>query len=613
MKKKSKLYKWLRFNSIPDYILVNYSDTKYRNVRTVKGLPFDIAKSAVQKYIRRGIVDKAMYVALDVDMFKYTDVNSTGVLTNFYNRLRIILFEDIGLSAPKNILICAKLLELWRTSEKPSIDLVQAITIMCKSYHSRLYSHIRAYVRELKDVETHSYTIPFSLENDNKHRNLVENLLWCVANHDINAWYWAEKILNLKKLDSRWYNSTRPGFLILFLMKNYMNNDLEQQSWNLCKKWYGEIKAQEQFLPIMHVIYLVVLRKYTNWDYSDKTIPVDLVKCYDKVIFGNITIDDFVIDMHTKKGKQYKRNSVNFGVEGSLVAYDYRYKSSKLNRLSDIYIKQKLTSKPNTETSEFALKCRPQVTCSFSRPDVYFAKDIFGNNVVVKGPYVCSNGDLDYKKPLKIFKLQTILRLFKHINTYIVNIKLLYPDMFKSVPVGCRMKIKTDTPYYFVIMEDLVNMETYPCVKHTTKLWENESVVDFEKIHGEYYDFAVPSRMTDKAKISCIYQIAIRYAFQIGDFASRNFIRVKNKVYNLDVEDIFVGNSIKLKKSEKEILIQTFKKYKDKIVKTLDSWLYDVEWEKVKNILELEKSQINKIKEGILTVRNNYSKSLGLS
>ncbi len=64
--------------------------TTYRSVRTVSGYPFDVAKSALQKFIRRGDFDRAMIMA--VECFSFRLIHDAGggggaSYTNFINRL----------------------------------------------------------------------------------------------------------------------------------------------------------------------------------------------------------------------------------------------------------------------------------------------------------------------------------------------------------------------------------------------------------------------------------------------------------------------------------------------------------------------------------------------
>lgn len=76
--------------------------TKYRNERSYNQFTLDVLKSAIQKYIRRGETEKAIYAALEMWMFKCVlkkGSRAGGILTNFVHRLQIIYLEDVGIGS----------------------------------------------------------------------------------------------------------------------------------------------------------------------------------------------------------------------------------------------------------------------------------------------------------------------------------------------------------------------------------------------------------------------------------------------------------------------------------------------------------------------------------
>ena len=79
--------------------------------------------------------------------------------------------------------------------------------------------------------------------------------------------------------------------------------------------------------------------------------------------------------------------------------------------------------------------------------------------------------------------------------------------------------------------------------------------------------------MNDDALFSFLLQITIRYTLKIGDFATRNFLRIKNKVYNLDTEGVNVGNTIRLAKKEIDILKKFIKNERERYVQIIQTWL----------------------------------------
>ena len=67
----------------------------YRQEKTWNGHRSDLVKSGLQKYIRRGMMDKALYCAGEMDLFKGED-RGEAVRTNFVHRLMVVFLEDVG-------------------------------------------------------------------------------------------------------------------------------------------------------------------------------------------------------------------------------------------------------------------------------------------------------------------------------------------------------------------------------------------------------------------------------------------------------------------------------------------------------------------------------------
>ena len=125
-------------------LIDNKARVSYPLSITVNGYKFDIAKSGLQKYIRRGNQEKALYVAAELDLFRWITKGKTCV-TNFANRLRVILLEDIGLACPQILIDADERLKKWEMSKNLSTDLLALVSEMCTCPHSRFYSHLRSY------------------------------------------------------------------------------------------------------------------------------------------------------------------------------------------------------------------------------------------------------------------------------------------------------------------------------------------------------------------------------------------------------------------------------------------------------------------------------------
>lgn len=104
-------------------------------VKTQNGYDFYELLSALQKCVRRGLEEQAVYFAVELDGF-----NSTAL----WNRLRIIASEDIGCANPLMPILIETLEKSYlKAKEKLNDDsyrlfLVNAVVCLCRSPHSRI-------------------------------------------------------------------------------------------------------------------------------------------------------------------------------------------------------------------------------------------------------------------------------------------------------------------------------------------------------------------------------------------------------------------------------------------------------------------------------------------
>lgn len=548
--------------------------TKFRSIVTLNGYDFDTAKSALQKYIRRGNIKKAQYIACEMDLFRFFE-GGESAWTNFYNRLRVIVFEDIGLACIGILPILDRLFDHWKQNEELSSSMLQIVKLMCLSPHTRFYSHLRVHTFHKPEIGTPIYS--HHLGKDEKMRENVDGLVWCMENKNINALYWIIQILNCRKMNEKRNRSTRSGFLIFDIVRKIAG---ENDILRICEKWYKTMKMKEQFLCCVHPVYVYIIGDTNDVVFESEK---QTIKPYNRSLTNQtLNMDDYVYDMHTKIGRTLKRDRLDFGIEGSLVVYekDDLFGKKFYRQIAKEYINLKISQgSVSLESDEFIFKSRAQLICSAVRPDTYFAKNRIGQNVVVKGPF------MNKESAMVSFKIQSILRLFHGVNIVDTSIKLLIPDLFDGIqnsktPLGCRTKIEKDKAYYFTVMEDLMNIDKYPTVEKESKLWPKTKVVDFDTVFEDgKMGFGIPSKMSQDARLSFLLQISIRYAMKIGDFAYRNFLRIGDLVYNLDTEGVDIGNTIRFAGKEVEILKECLETRREEYNSYLENWLRnDIGW-----------------------------------
>ena len=109
--------------------------------QTENGYPFDEVASAIQKAIRRGLEEEAMYWAVEMES-KFPDY--------LWKRLQVISVEDIGIADPQVVLYVAEMRRLYqelkkeydkepkRKSRSFRMVLANAVLAMCRAKKSRI-------------------------------------------------------------------------------------------------------------------------------------------------------------------------------------------------------------------------------------------------------------------------------------------------------------------------------------------------------------------------------------------------------------------------------------------------------------------------------------------
>ena len=113
--------------------------------------------------------------------------------------------------------------------------------------------------------------------------------------------------------------------------------------------------------------------------------------------------------------------------------------------------------------------------------------------------------------------------------------------------------------------------------------------------------FGVSTEMSDKACFSFALQLCIRNIFKLGDFANRNFLRVGDKLYNLDVENYNVNDKIRFAKDQKIKLSKIVSENYEKFRNVLESWKNNKNIEKLIEITFGEKICISEKVDKILS------------
>lgn len=612
---------------------------KYRNEKSLNGFSLDVLKSAMQKYIRRGILDKALYAAIEMYFFECVNTDDENekriqksIYTNFIHRLMITYLEDVGLGA----------LNLWnefdpifdqllskKGNKKDNLkNIMKIIYGLTTSHHTRIPSHFngiynilfnadldirnnnRKLIKEyfeyfplvkkiMDDIDQKSKVV------DLKDPKTLQKLLYIsIKNNSLDAFYWAKLIDENDEIPKKGRKKDEVSKVKLIFdtySKALKENGIDIEEYiEMYKKWYLELYTlKERFLT--YYILLIGLLVKIDWNEIKGQVIEFNDKKYKKLVTKNlidepIKFDDFVYDMHTRIGKNKGKDAEEFVKEGSKVVNDLNlfpeikrfYDFSKLltqkNKVNKEYlIEEKIEDEKkneiveeieskifNKESERFELVVRVQLVCSTFRQDTYFAKDKkTGQVVFVKGPF---------KNEEQADFAISVMNLRKDLGERFIQMEkvMLIPDLLES-PLSQRNSCDKKKKYAFLVSENLCK-EPFKTKMHSSKLWPETEVVDWEKMEKCRPFNAIEA--DDEIFFEYVKHLLFRKIIRVGDIADRNFLLVNEKdLYSVDEDAILkkdetleVFKHIAKNRAEKVRNFIKKNKNKNSYIKLLEDW-----------------------------------------
>jgi len=572
----------------------NKLSDKYRNEKTWNGYDSDIMKSALQKYIRRGNLSKALYSAGELDLFKEAPARGETIRTNFLHRLMIIYLEDV-----ENVSILEEVDKLIngifkekdvslenRNVLKEEEMISRLVYILTKSKKARVCSHVRAVFNQKYNNKTMLSKYPSIKKlwdeiNDNSGKDKYDLFKKYLKEKNILCVYYAFQI---DMSDDKFGRKNAVWFIF-----EQLKNMRDIKDINIYSSWYKNHlgKMKEGFL-----CWLFPLLVHLSIISSDKDENEIKEEKYDKNWRKNrnmetIEIDDYVVDRHTKKG--HDKDLVEFALIGAHVENEYdfvnpEWKSfyedgKRYDENKPINIKKEKEDEKEIplETDEYSFIVLTQITTSSSKMDVYFAKDKNDKLVVVKGPY-------QNRKDIDILIKNTNWKQKNNIPFIPFITKQMIPNRWpEGIPLGARNNVNRHIPSWFIIFDSMINKDEIITKTHSSKLWPETEVVDWSKIplHFDYKNKLNKTEIKDY-----IHALLYRYIRGVPDLADRNFLVRKGHVISIDedIENRDVNMYNELRKNKAEFVYNWINNNYDELdVKKWINIFKDDKFEKVQN------------------------------
>lgn len=286
------------------------------------GVESDVLKSAIQKYIRRSIFDKALWSVYEYDLIhemydREVDRQSTirSLSTNLIHRLLIISIEDVGIGNPLLPITVDSLVKRYKDIRYTNHAerrrcLHDLVYLMCHSKKTRELSHIRCVYQQryafngirYKD-DTGEYHI-YDIENQYGDGSSLDNFIREYDNASDHCFYWFFKASGVK--------STLYPLLDYVIENTHQYKDI----MSILRQWYKEYDFKENILFAIQIV-LLGLRTVDTVDITppsyDDTIHLENMNNI------MISIDPYVYDKHTKIGRKNGMNLSIFATEGAYV------------------------------------------------------------------------------------------------------------------------------------------------------------------------------------------------------------------------------------------------------------------------------------------------------
>lgn len=578
------------------------TNTSFRQETSYNGYNAGELKSWLQKAIRRNKPEEAAWSAVEL----YT-LPKQSVVTNLFNRLRIIAMEDIGVANPEAVSCVEKILSSLETEkEKPKLPvkadgvlkIAKLAAYLARSKHLRLCSDYKAVFMtpEIRPqlmkifptiyTKEHIVTLDFVAKTDDV-KVLGKKMVEMLREKNDCSFYIMAKILDLETLPFKTMRSQKPAYYILALIEK-LAKDLEvtfSPEIDILTKWLkgGIINSKIDYnLPLYYAMLMILKRdEMVKPGFKCAKDPIEVTNFIPNVKIPKVP--EYALDKHTAAGIRAGKTAIDFANEGAFVENEdetlantkFRelYLRSKTVKPGKVNIEKELKTKPSSpnkikspakiskvvkkespgkekiplESEIIEFDVRVQATVADHRCDTYFGiEKETGRRIFVKGPYKDEHAAMI---PVTIYELKRVLD--PDLPAIKMEMKKMKPDFFPDLPWGFRRHTNRKAGYWFLISDNILTIDPIPRKMHHTKVWGEVEVVDWSKIKEP--SVPAPLKLKGVALDNYVLNMLFRYALGIPDEADRNFMLMNDGViYSVDEEGIQSDTNFKNALKEKK-------------------------------------------------------------
>lgn len=304
--------------------------------KTYSGHNLDEAKSAVQKYIRRGETIKAIQAGIELYRIVEVDPKAVGVQTNMYNRIAVSAAEDIGIG--NFSLVLATINWVLNLKNRDPHELAAVIHTLTLTGKTRIQSHIWVAWGTEKGRKIGKDNFNFIGDEEDPEIKIIDPKYWSgepesvikIANNfigrliqkDLKAVYWLslfrKETENLKI--NRRRRRTDPMIIIWDLIR--ATQFYPTEVFDIMEKAYFHFSEKKPFLMLM-ITALILSPVYEPFSFNEN---FEKWKNSEQINWFlnpgpdySFILDPYVIDVHTRAGRSRGCTKRNFVLEGAVV------------------------------------------------------------------------------------------------------------------------------------------------------------------------------------------------------------------------------------------------------------------------------------------------------
>ncbi|BBO74562.1 hypothetical protein DSCW_19790 [Desulfosarcina widdelii] len=564
---------------------------KFREERSLFGYTPHVLKSGIQKYGRRNKLMNGLWCLVEMDLFSLLEwdgptleaylkehpgesrINvqrsAQRLRTNMANRLVVMMSEEVSISA---WWMPIKMLDLyqkwWATRDTPESrkHLVDIYRYLLSQRMIRLISDLHSvylippdYVkpkqmndlvrihRGIKTLHPALYTDQSSVgeidwDLDDYPANLrpcIEGIVYNLEAGSDHVFFWINQLCDRERRDGVGeYQYLKAVWSVLHrFIDRHPGQEFVRESISALEWFFKKMTHQEKPIYLYHAILLLVRRQQIDWEAKAPHIDTPIAEVESLYAFHlagrKRPMDDYILDLHTRRGKRSGNCLENFAMEGAYIEREnvdflrpeYREIYVTLKQELDLYRNKGLEEQQKRWPLR-KLACRVgvpiQSLSSTAMARIKKAPHAKLKTAVYKKP-VHIVGDLVYKGPYTFDVPRFINNLRFTYALQVLEERLSLPEWLRaSLPWQCIDYDGNDG--YFLAAPNVGKTGSIPFKIASSKLEANVPVVTKGGCVRRVADIESNGQMTNEAKRIVLQHLYFRFLLGIGDSGTHQIL-----------------------------------------------------------------------------------------